>query len=180
MFRIGFSGTNWTGKTETIQRIVRERSELVINTISLSSLVNRCPFPMIEEQTVEGSKWMIEQVGAICSNNNGAIEIFDRTPLDILAFTLYAMDRTDVHNQVVLKDCLSLVQHFDYLFYLPISDEWPVNTSASQSKIQFALRIDFYIRKAIEQFSLDVVSLPWGFIERGGKLSEYLSYIRIA
>ena len=180
MFRAGLSGTNWTGKTETIQRFVREHSELAIRTVSLSSLVDRCPFPMMEEQTVDGSKWMVEQVSAICADNNGGIELFDRTPLDILAFTLYAMDRTGGRNQMVLEDCLGLVRRFDCLFYLPVSDEWPVNTSASQRKIQFALNIDSYIRKAIEQFSLDVVSLPWGLTEREVMLSEYFSGMRKA
>ena len=180
MFRAGLSGTNWTGKTETIRRIVREHSELAIRTVSLSSLVDRCPLPMIEEQTVEASHWMIEQVSAICADNNGGIELFDRTPLDILAFTLYALNRTGGSNQAVLEDCLGLVRHFDCLFYLPVSDEWPVNTSVSQSKIHFALKIDSYIRKAIEQFSLDVVSLPWALVEREVMLSEYLSGMRIA
>ena len=146
MFRIGFSGTNWTGKTETIQRIVREHSELVINTISLSSLVNECPFPMIEEQTVEASKWMIEQVGAICSNNNGAIEIFDRTPLDILAFTLYAMDRTDVHNQVVLEDCLALaVAHRKEIDVNHLIDHFNELISYDVLQDRIKLNIDIFV-----------------------------------
>jgi hypothetical protein len=180
MFRVGLSGTNWTGKTETIKRLLRGHSELAIRTVSLSSLIDRCPFPMIEEQTVEGSKWMVKQVSAICADNDGGIELFDRTPLDILAFTLYALNRTGERNQAVLEDCLGLVRHFDCLFYLPVSDEWPVNTFVSPGKIHFALKIDSYIRKAIEQFSLDVVSLPWGLAEREVILSEYLSGMRIA
>jgi len=180
MFRAGLSGTNWTGKTETIQRFVREHSELAIRMVSLSSLVDRCPFPMMEEQTVEASQWMIEQVRAICTKDSAEMQLFDRTPVDILAFTLYAENRTGNRSPTVLEDALELVKYFDILFYLPVVDEWPVKTSASQSKIQFALKIDSYMRTVIERFSLDVVPLPWGLAEREVLLSEYLSGMRIA
>lgn len=180
MFRAGLSGTNWTGKTETIQRFVREHSELAIRMVSLSSLVDRCPFPMMEEQTVEASQWMIEQVRAMCTKDSAEMQLFDRTPVDILAFTLYAENRTGNRSPTVLEDALELVKYFDILFYLPVVGEWPVNTSASQSKIQFALKIDSYMRTVIERFSLDVVSLPWGLAEREVLLSEYLSGMRIA
>ena len=175
MFRAGLSGTNWTGKTETIRRFVGENSHLAIKTVSLSSLVDRCPFPMMEEQTVEGSRWMIEQVRAICKEDSEEIQLFDRTPVDILAFTLYAESRTGNGSPKVLENALELAKCFDILFYLPVSDEWPINASADQSRIQFARQMDSYIQKAIDQFSLDVVLLPWDLAERQLLLSEYFS-----
>ena len=180
MPRAGLSGTNWTGKTETISRFVKEHPELAIKTVSLASLVARCPFPMMEEQTLEGSRWMIEQVRAICQEDGAEIQLFDRTPVDILAFTLYAEDRKGKSNTTVRKDALELVKYFDIIFYLPVSNEWPNNASADQRRIQFARQMDSYIRKAIEQFSLNVVSLPWDRAERQRLLSEHLSGLPIA
>jgi len=180
MFRAGLSGTNWTGKTETIRRFVREHSELAIKTVSLTSLVDRCPFPMMEEQTVEASQWMIEQVGAMCTKDSAEMQLFDRTPVDILAFTLYAESRTGNGSPTVLEDALELVKYFDILFYVPVVDEWPVNTSASRSKIQFALKMDSYMRTVIEQFSLDVVSLPWDLAKRQSLLSEYFRAYKLS
>lgn len=174
MFRAGLSGTNWTGKTETIRRFVKEHPELSIKTVSLASLVDRCPFPMMEEQTLEGSRWMIEQVRAIYQQDDAEMQLFDRTPVDIIAFTLYAESRTGNGSPTVLEDALKLVSYFDILFYVPVVDEWPVNTSASRSKIQFALKMDSYIRTVIERFSLDMVSLPWDLAKRQSLLSEYL------
>ena len=179
MPRAGLSGTNWTGKTETIRRFVKEHPELPIKTVSLASLVARCPFPMKEEQTLEGSRWMIEQVRAICQQDGAEIQLFDRTPVDILAFTLYAESRTGNGSTTVLEDALELVKNFDIIFYLPVSNEWPVNRSPSQNGIQFARQMDSYIRKAIEQFSLDVVSLPWDRAERQHLLSKHLSGLPI-
>jgi len=175
MFRAGLSGTNWTGKTETIRRFVKEHPELDIKMFSLSSLVAQCPFPMIEEQTLEGSLWMIEQARALCQEDGAEILLFDRTPVDILAFTLYAESRTVIENASIIENILELVRCFDILFYLPVSSEWPLNSSGSQHRIDFARLMDFYIQKVINHFKLDVVSLPWGLAERQRLLCEYLS-----
>ncbi len=179
MFRIGLSGTNWTGKTETIRRFVKEHPELSIKTVSLASLVAKCPFPMREDQTVEASRWMIEQVKAICQQDGAEIQLFDRTPVDILAFTLYAESRTGNGSTTVLEDALDLVKYFDIIFYLPVSNEWAANQSPGQNGIQFVQQMDSYIRKAIDQFSLDVVSLPWDLGERQRLLSKHLSNLPI-
>jgi len=180
MFRIGLSGTNWTGKTDTICRFVEEHPKLDIEIVSLSDLVACSPFPMEEGQTLEGSKWMTEQVRALCKKNTGEMQFFDRTPIDILAFTLYAEDRTGRKAEGVLKNILELVRCFDIIFYLKVSNEWPANTPRNHRKIEFARQMDCYILKAIEQFALDVVSLPWDIAERQRLLSEHLSRLSIA
>lgn len=180
MFRAGLSGTNWTGKTETIRRFVKDHPDLGIQMISLSSLVAQSPFPMMEEQTLEGSRWMTEQAKALCQEDGAEIQLFDRTPVDILAFTLYAESQTGIENTTIIKDILELVRCFDILFYVPVSNEWPANSPGSQHRIDFAREMDSYIRKGIDQFSLHVVSLPWDLAERQRLLGEYLPNMPIA
>jgi len=177
MFRIGLSGTNYTGKTETIRRFVQEHPELPIRVVSLSQFVTRCPFPMREEQTVEGSRWMVEQVRGTCVGMNGDIEIFDRTPVDVLAFTLYARDRTQDRAVTVIDNCLSLIRDFDRIFYLPPSDGWSAVVAAHNKDVLFARQMDTYIRTAVEEFGLEVVKLPWALDERQVVLSEYISAV---
>jgi hypothetical protein len=174
MFRAGLSGTNWTGKTETIRTFVAEHSELAIRTVSLSSLVDQCPYPMMEEQTIEASQWMIEQVETICAKNSADMELFDRTPVDILAFTLYAEKETGHRDPTVVEHALELLKFFDTLFYVPLSNEWPVNVRPSEKKVKFARLIDSYLLKAIDHFVLDVITLPWDFTERQHLLRRYL------
>jgi hypothetical protein len=130
---------------------------------------------MMEEQTLEGSRWMIEQAKALCQEDGAEIQLFDRTPLDILAFTLYAESRTGIESAGIIENILELVRCFDILFYLPVSNEWPVNRSGSQKRIDFARQMDYYIQKAINHFKLDIVSLPWGLSERQRLLYEYLA-----
>ena len=175
MLRVGLSGTNWTGKTETINRLTGICSIGPVRTISLSSLVAKCPYPMMENQTIDGSKWMVEQVKGIFRSSNGEIEIFDRTPVDILAFTLYALERTGEHDEGVLDDCVELLRHFDRVFYLPPSEDWPVVVCPTESQIRFARQMDVYIRRAVKEFSVEIETLPWEFEERQRLLSEFLS-----
>jgi len=175
MFRVGLSGTNWTGKTETIRRFAKSYPELSVKTFSLSSLVAQSPFPMMEEQTLEGSRWMIEQVRAICQEDGAEIQLFDRTPVDILAFTLYAENRTGIDSTCAIENILEIVRCFDIIFYLPVSNEWPLNSPSNQHSIEFARKMDSYIQMAINRFNLDIVSLPWSFDERQWLLCKYLS-----
>ena len=174
MLRIGLSGTNWTGKTETIRMVVSRHCDISIETVSLSSLVRKCPYPMEERQTLEGSCWITKQVADICNRSSGEIQIFDRTPIDILAFTLYVEDRTNIEAANVLKDIITIINNFDRLFYLPVSKEWPNNVSPSQKEIEFARQMDSYIRKAIDKFSLNVTELPWDLTKRYHLVSKLL------
>ena len=174
MIRAGLTGTNWTGKTETIKKFIEEHSELSIRTVSLSSLVKRCPYPMMENQTIEASRWIIKQVKDICKNNSVEMELFDRTPIDILAFTLYAEDHTGHCDPTVRKNALKLMESFDMTFYLPPSTEWPVNVYPSDNKIEFAKLMDAYMLKTIEYFKLDVIQIPWDFTKRQNILCQHL------
>ncbi len=174
MLRIGLSGTNWTGKTETIRRFLKVHSRLNIEIISLSALVDQCPFSMMETQTLEASQWMVDQVRAILNNDGDKIQVFDRTPLDILAFTLYAENRVNEENPEIINSILGLLRYFDFIFYLQPLDEWLPNICTTQDEIDFALQIDCYMCKAIELFSLEVITLPWQLAERQRLLSEYL------
>ena len=174
MFRLGLSGTNWTGKSKTIHGLLKEHPSLNIETVSLSALVTQCPFPMVEMQTIKGSQWMVEQVSATVEGHNGEMQLFDRTPLDILAFTLYVESRTSRKSPKLIGDILDLFKYFDLIFYLQPSGEWPVNVYSTQNKIRFALQIDYYMREAINRFAIEVMLLPWKLEERQHLLSEHL------
>jgi hypothetical protein len=135
---------------------------------------------MGEMQTLEASRWMTEQVWAICQESNRLVQVFDRTPIDILAFTLYVEERTGAHDKGIIQTILDLVGYFDVLLYLPMSNGWPGNTSAGKKKLQFARQMDFYIRRAIKEYSVEVVELPWSLAEREKLVSACLQAIQTA
>jgi hypothetical protein len=117
---------------------------------------------------------MLEQVKMLTDGCQKDIQLFDRTPLDILAFSLYAEDRSKEKNANIIEEAVNQTKLFDTIFYLGLWDSWPVNVNASLEKTCFARLMDSYLRKAIAEFEIQVVSLPWQFSERHRLLSEHL------
>lgn len=177
MPRIGFTGTNWTGKTETIRRFLEIHNNSLVTLISLSDFVAECPFPMKKEQTLDGSRWMVEHIIQAMNRPYANLQIFDRTPLDILAFTLYAQNRTNTYVPELVQIILELILKFDFVFYLRPSDQWPVNVKIIPKEVIFARKIDRYIREALEQTPMSVTELPWDMNERCCVVSECLSNV---
>lgn len=168
MIRVGFSGTNWTGKSTTIQSFTHKHPNHKIDLISLSELVSQSPFPMIQDQTPEASRWMLEQLRArIAAPSAADLQLFDRTPVDILAFTQYAFDLQGVQaNESLLSEIHKLISDFDVIFFSEISDEWPMGEAQAPHDIGFALLMDRYMNRAIRIYDVDVVRLPSCVTER--------------
>lgn len=179
MLRIGFSGTNWTGKSESLYRFINEYPYYDVEIVSLSKLVDLCPYPMIQKQTLDGSKWMVDQVVNILENPKEEIQIFDRTPLDILAFTLYASYQTKEQDLNLITEILGLFKYFNTLFYVQPSSEWPVDIHKSKSKVRFAQLIDLFMREAIKHLNIKVVALPWDLSIRQLILEDLFSELHV-
>lgn len=168
MKRIGFTGTNSTGKSTTLKKLEEAYPRLINNKVSLSPLVMECPFPMIKEQTIEASKWMATQVENIIkeSNTKQGIELFDRTPIDMLAFTFYARDRERREIPYELEKRLKeLLSEFDLLFFLNRSEDWSVKENI-QDDFDFAIKIEEYMQQVIKKYNIAVIVLPWDYNQR--------------
>lgn len=182
ILRIGLSGTNWTRKTTTIQEVARVLSPTPVEIVSLSSFVRQCPFPMGPSQTLEGSKWMIDRISAVLSRPvlGGTVQIFDRTPLDILAFTLYAAERSNVSasldSKADLADLIdtirSLGKHFKLIYLCRPSREWPTPETPSASDLTFAMTIDHYLSVATANWGGELRDLPWRHESRLHQIME--------
>lgn len=174
--RAGISGTNWTGKTETIQDFVDQHPTIKIETFVLADIARGCPYPMVEGQTPDASRWMLDQVTAVLEQpSNADVQLFDRTPLDILAFTQYAFDReTTPADQTLMSDIHRLLAKFEAIFYTSFANDWPVGTQPAPSEVAFALLMDRYINQMIDRLAIDVVRLPWKLSERPPIIAECL------
>lgn len=175
--RAGISGTNWTGKSVTIRRLLEQHADSSIDVVSMSQLASRCPYPMVEEQTLDASRWMIDEVrSVIASTPIATTQLFDRSPLDIGVFTLLAQERagSDGDGSVVEK-AFNLLSEFDCVFFVPVTDAWPPNgTVAPPLKRGFALLVDRYMRRAIADRNIPVVHLPWDLDDRCKIVAEAL------
>jgi len=131
---------------------------------------------MMEEQAPEASRWMVGQVQAkLDAPGNFEIELFDRTPVDILGFTHYTFDRLGIPaDRTLISDILRLLSSFDRVFFVSPSNEWPVGVDPPPSKIGFALLMDWYMRRAIRDHALPIIELPWSLEERQSIIRGYL------
>ena len=168
MLRFGLSGTNWTRKTTTISKLVARLPPAAVETIALSSLVRRSPHPMRDHQTVAASEWMIEQVRAIVAAEAQVDnQIFDRTPLDIIAFTRYAIDRANGTDSTFILDRIAdLSAKFDVIFFCPPDGDWPSPVQPTDEARRFALLIDGLMRSLVPMMRTRVINLPWSAVDR--------------
>ena len=177
MIRVGISGTNWTGKTTSINQLCSTRIDCRIEVVTLSEYVSRCPHPMGENQTPEGSRWMFEQIKAKLRESSAAdLQVFDRTPLDILAYTTYAFAQTRQEpDESLLSEIRELLGGFRHLFYAAPGEEWPVGVAPAPHEIGLALLMDWYMRRLLRKHGIQVVCLPWNLDERCSVLDQLLT-----
>lgn len=176
MIRAGISGTNWTGKTTSIRALCDAHANRRIEVISLGELVRQCPHPTEQAQVPDASRWMLEQVAArLNAASDADIQVFDRTPLDILAYTQYAYRRlAEPSDESLIVGLHDLWARFDHVFYLAPEDEWPIGVSPEPMDIGFALLMDWYIRRVIRTAQRGVVRLPWQMDQRKALIEQRL------
>lgn len=180
MFRYGLSGTNWTRKSTTIGRLIPRLAPESVDSVSLSKLVSQSPYPMRENQTVEASAWMVEQVQSVVdAPPRYDHQVFDRTPLDIMAFTRYAIDRNQGSLEATICDRIAeLSSKFDAIFFCrPVAD-WPLPVAPTDEQRRFALFIDGLMESSVPMMHTQVVSLPWDSEERLRAILTWLGDFR--
>lgn len=161
MRRLAVSGTNWTRKTSTIMRLKKADKSLLV--VSLSPMVADAPHPMIQDQTLAGSKWITKEVSTRlqASSDKDGIEIFDRSPLDMLAFTMYAERNGGKRDIKLLSKIMMLSATFDVIYLLRPQEEWPHPVKPTRDKRNFALLMDFFLIEASAMLGDRVQELPW-------------------
>lgn len=167
--RVGISGTRWTGKTSTIRELERHFAAGKVDVVSLSELVSSSPYPMRDRQTLDGSDWMLNGVGERIAEATAAIQLFDRTPLDILAYTRFAGYPSFSQRYENLRArAIKLARCFDEIFFVsPDHAAWPLGDGQpTQKEMSFTLLIDSYMQKEAHMCALKVTRLPWPIDER--------------
>jgi hypothetical protein len=182
MTRFGLSGTNWTRKTTTIRRLEIALHPRPIEIVSLSAFIARCPYPVRQDQTLRTSRWMVEQVSNVLAHQiaSDAVQIFDRTPVDVCAFTLYASERPEAVGRTqevteLINEIRAQYARFDRIFICRPGDEWPNPVLPSEKDLVFAKLIDEYLDRATALGNERVIELPW---ESDARLSEILTWLR--
>ena len=159
MRRIGIAGTNWTGKTTLAQALAGHYRDRHVVVVPLRDLVKKCPYPMLDKQTMDGSHWMVEQLRELLAKSSPVdVEVFDRCPVDVMAYTIHAGGNLMSDN--IFQDLRELNQRFDRVYWLRPGEKWPMGGVRDDSRLEFARRMDGLMAQAIERLDLGVVVLP--------------------
>lgn len=171
MTRIGLSGTNWTRKSTTVRGLAHSLRPRRVEIVRLSNYVRDCPYPTGRDQTLDASKWIVDQLASTLQRTlpDGTIQIFDRTPLDVLAFTLYAADRNEPsagHSKRSIARLVDAIRflgtYFVLVFLCRPAGGWPAPESPSLEALEFARTMDRYLVTASRDWTSEIVELPWG------------------
>ena len=118
---------------------------------------------------------MIEQFGSLIESAAGTV-FFDRCPLDVLAFTLYSFEKDGrTACATLVGRLLSIARQFDAIFYCPVAVTWPPVDFPGPTAVGFALLMDWYMRRAIRTYQIEVVMLPWALEQRQPLLDRYIN-----
>lgn len=128
--------------------------------VSLSRFVADCPYPMRDQQTVDASLWMVGRVSdALEEQVDNDFQIFDRSPLDVMAFTRHASGQQDASD--LLERIAQLSAEFHVIFLCTPAGEWPAPETPSESEQRFALYIQELMEQSVSLMRTSVVRLPW-------------------
>ena len=175
--RVGLSGTKWTGKSTTIAAL---GATTTVDVVSLSPIVARCPWPVEVHQTLEASEWVLDRLQELLASphREGLQQVFDRTPLDVLTFSVHAhriasppsVDRF----AAVEQRALSFLRHFDRIFLTGRHQHWPSPKTPTEESRRFSIYIEELMDELIRTYRIEVVRLPNEIPERVRLLQNYL------
>ncbi len=177
MIRFALSGTKWTRKTTTITKLRARELVQDSSVVTLSrDIISKCPFPVHDKQTFDTSDWAIKRLDEILSYPvQTAFQVFDRSPLDVMAFTRHAAIQCGASPTALYDRIAKLSALFDVIFFCRPGGEWPAPITPDDSERVFALYIQHLMEESIASMRTQVVMLPWDANQRLESISEIIS-----
>lgn len=138
--RIAVSGTACQGKSTFIKDFLKTWPLYKKSKESYRELVKKEKLPLNKEVTKD-SQWKILNclIDDLQTTSKGDKIIFDRCPLDNLAYSMWSFDKqaTDIDKEFIDK-CIPLVaesmRHLDIIFFIPITKVAPVHVEQKKTR----------------------------------------------
>lgn len=159
--RIGISGTNGTGKSTTIVKLIGSMPGVAVDMVRLNEIVASCPYPTGQEQTVEASVWVTNQIKSILDKPTSILQVFDRTPLDVMAFTQYInyRDQSD-KSEKLIQEIESQLNRLDIVYFVRPSSKWLDRNCVAPIEASFSLLIDHFTTISVSDVGREIIELP--------------------
>lgn len=148
MKKIALIGTHGVAKTTTAYGIGYQLKQMRYDTDVLYESARKCPLPINKKTTVDSQKWILgdqlKQESLIDPNIDFAV--CDRTLLDIYVYSLL-INRKFARS--LLPMIIEHMKTYDYIFYLPIRDNYFKSDSKRSADKHFQIDIDIQMQFSI-------------------------------
>lgn len=160
LMRIAVSGTHFIGKSTLIEDFIKNHPEYKLEIEPYYKLQDEKAIELSLEPTLESLMeqldYSIEQLGE-CANQKNII--FDRCPVDFLAYAMCALieDDIDVNDSEVserFEDIKEALNHLDLIIFLPISSKNPIDYT--EENPEYRVLADKYFKNIYRDDILDV------------------------
>ncbi len=148
-------GAHFTGKTSLLAELSRSLPDY--------ALLPEPYYQLAEEGYLFASPPNLEdyqaQLNRAIENlyDSGPNTLFDRSPLDLLAYVLCQPDSDYVDLEAVLPDVINALEQLDNIFYLPIESPARIDLPASED-LDLRERVDDKLRELLMSVDLQVES----------------------
>ena len=150
--RVAISGSHGTGKSTLIAAFVDLRPEFRYEPEAYEALADDIPLTASEGPSPEGLQSLLDYtIAAISSHGSEASVVFERSPIDYLA---YAAACRDVWSGPTTREFLAAavpavrasLRHLDLIALLPVSDAIRARPDEDE---RFRKRVDDRLRRAL-------------------------------
>lgn len=159
--RIAVSGTHFMGKTTFIQDFIKIHSHYIHEIEPYFHLQEEQEIEESEEPTLE---FFIKQLDhsierlQILSNQSNVI--FDRCPIDFVAYAMYVLDQTesDIHETIVSEkfpDIKVALENLDLIVFFPITKEHETGFSVDEDEV-FRKAVDANLKEIYREDRFDL------------------------
>lgn len=145
--KIGFVGTQGTGKTTTCYDTVASLKKMGFDACIANETARMCPFPINKNSTLKTSQWIFAKQTLQELESKTHILICDRTILDVLVYSSVNKIEGFMSISPYIKEQM---KSYDLLFYIkPLKNyaiEDGVRDTDKKYRLQVDKRFDYYIR----------------------------------
>jgi GTPase SAR1 family protein len=166
--KIGFIGVGGTGKTSVAEKlIIPEQFQTSISRKAMSDLgIVEADQNRMTAQAVKSLQLGILDA-KFRQDDKHPTGLFDRTPLDHLAYTMFRCSEsfTRAEYDLLVAKVETYLDKYDVLFFFPLYDWEPPSDGFRQQGYVYRKIIDTLIRHLIVEMDIDVIEVPDDTIE---------------
>ena len=160
--KIGFIGSQGSGKTTTAYALATELKKKGHDVYVLSEVARSCPFELNEGASQKTQLWIFGKQLTREQSSKGEILISDRTLMDSFCYGIRACPNFFIPLSPFVKEYLKT---YDFIFYLKPKDEYLIDDGVRSTNKSFRDEIDDIIREYITKLDINYIEVESGDID---------------